>query len=180
MNPKKRAHDDAPLHVYLILSFMAGCAAPKTAVPLMSGDLSNVRKISVGAFEGPGGGEVMNAFVKNLVHTNLQVTDAHHAGQVILKGSVTDFKPSNQYIVFLGPTTLMTARGQSVNVTDPIVSPGSYQATLEGKPVGITNPQVVSVTALFGVMVQLTDPVSGRALWANSTAYEGLDLESAR
>jgi len=130
-------------------------------------------------FEGAGGQEVADEFVRELVRTGLEVTDAQHPGDAILGGIVTEYKPNSTLMVFLGKTTLIAPGGQSVVLNNPIVSPGASQAVPESNEAGAQTAQVAAVSAVVGVTARLTDAASGKILWSGSYAYEGFDLHGA-
>ncbi len=153
---------------------LAGCAASKAAGK-REFDFSKIRRVSVALFEGQHGRAAADELIKKLVGTGLEVTDARHPGNAVLVGVVTEYKPDDQRIVFLGDTTLMAPGGQTVVVKNPVVSLGSAQITAEGAVVGIPNAQIGSVTATVGVMARLVDASSGRTLWEDRYTYEGLD-----
>jgi len=157
---------------------LGACAMPRPAV--QSGtDFSKIRRVSVTPFEGTGGHEVTDEFVRQLVRTGLEVTDAHHRGDAVLGGTVTDYKPSSTLMVFLGKTTVIGPGGQTAVVNNPIISPGASQAVPEGAASGARNAQVASVSAVVGVTASLTDASSKKILWSESYAYEGFDLPGA-
>ena len=116
-------------------------------------------------FEGMGGTAAADEFVKQLVRTGVEVTDARHPGDVILKGSVTEYMPNNQLMVILSDD-------------NPIVSPSS-QATPEGAALGAHQAQMASVIATVGIQARLIDASTKKIVWADSYSYEGLDLSAA-
>jgi TolB-like protein len=130
-------------------------------------------------FEGVGGREVTDEFVRELVRTGLEVTDAQHPGDAVLGGTVTEYRPNSTLMVFLGKTTVMAQGGQAVVVNNPIISPGASQAVPESAAAGAKSAQVASVNAVVGVTARLTDASSGQPLWSGSYSYEGFDLQGA-
>lgn len=163
---------------FLLLVCLAGCATPQRgAAPGF--DFSKIRRISVIPFSGPGGREITDALVRQLVGTGVEVTDAAHPGDAVLKGTVLDFKPAVTQMVFLGNTTLVTAKGQTAVVNNPILSAGSSQSAPEGTAMGLQNAQVASVSASVGASVILLETSSGRTLWSGAYTYEGLDAQGA-
>lgn len=117
-------------------------------------------------------------FVRALVGAGVEVSDAHHPGDAILRGTVTDYKSNNQLMVFLGNTPLMTPGGQTVVADNPLVSPSGSQAAPGTSTLGAQNAQVISIIATVGINVTLIDPASKNGVWAGSASYEGLDLQS--
>ncbi len=144
--------------------FLTACAT-KQVVLDTAFDFSKVKRISVEPFAGPGGAAATDEFVKQLVGTGLEVTDARHPGDLILRGSMLDYTSNNQLMVFLG--------GDS-----PIVT-SSAQATPEGVASGAHKTQVASVMASVAVQTQLVDASRRHIVWADSYSYEGLDLAAA-
>jgi hypothetical protein len=142
----------------------AGCA-PHRVVVNPAFDFSKVRRISVAPFDGPGGPAATDEFVKELVQTGMEVTDAKHPGDVVLNGSVTEYKPTMQLMVFLGNDY-------------PVITPAS-QVTPEAAALGAHRAQVASVIATVGIQARLTDASTHNIVWADSYSYEGLDLPSA-
>jgi len=157
---------------------LCACAVQRPAVQAKT-DFSKIRRISVIPFEGAGGREVTDEFVRELVRTGLEVTDARHPGDAILGGTVTEYKPNNTLMVFLGKTTVMAPGGQPVVLNNPIVSPGGSQAVPESTATGARNAQVASVSAVVGVTARLSDASSGKVLWSGIYSYEGVDLQGA-
>jgi TolB-like protein len=122
---------------------------------------------------------VTDEFVRELVRTGLEVRDAKHPGDAVLGGIVTEYKPNNTLMVFLGKTTVIAPGGQPVVQNNPMVSPGGSQAVPDSKAAGSQNAQVASVSAVVDVMARLTDVSSGKILWSGSYSYEGFDLQGA-
>src|SRR5713101_4267694 len=102
---KRQSEHEYPVSLCLLvplsLIFWAGCAG-KQVIVNPAFDFSKVRRISVAPFGGPGGAAATDEVVKELVQTGLEVTDAKHPGDVILQGSVTEYKPNMQLMVFIG------------------------------------------------------------------------------
>ena len=160
-----------------LVILLAGCAAKKTGVQ-SGADLSQIRRISVAPFDGPGGQAAADEFARQLVKTGLEVTDAKHPGGVILRGTVTEYQADHTAMVFLGNTSLVMAGGQTIVIHNPVVSVNSPHVVLEGSPIG-ASAQVASVSASVGVEARLVEASTGRAVWADRGSYEGLDLSSA-
>lgn len=160
------------------LCFLSACVSPRMTVK-QGYDFSKIKKVSVAAFAGPGGDAVSDEFVRHLVGSGLEITDAKHAGDVVLNGSVTEYRPSDKLMVFLGDTSLMGPNGQTVVLNNPIVSLSGTQVTSQGPAMGVPNTQVVSVSATVGVIARLVDTATGNVVWADSMSYEGLDIQSA-
>jgi len=156
-----------------------GACAAKTAVVRPPKDLSRIRRVSVVPFEGPGGQAATDAFVRRLMAGGLEVTDARHGGDAVLRGVVTEYKANNTLMVFLGKTMLVSPGGQSVVVDHPIVSPGASLAVPEGTAAGVQKAQVATINAIVAVSARLEETPGGRALWSAESTYEGLDVESA-
>ena len=130
-------------------------------------------------FQGVGGREVTDEFVRELIRIGLEVTDAQHPGDAVLAGTVTEYRPSSTLMVFLGKTTVIAPGGQPVVLNNPLVSPGGSQAVPENTAAGAPHAQVASVSAVVGVAASLTEQASGKVLWSGNYSYEGLDVESA-
>ena len=173
-----RSNAHWPKVICLLSLIWTGCAPSRTVVK-PGVDLSKIRRISVIPFEGPGGREVTDEFVRQLVGTGIEVTDAKHAGDGVLKGTVLEFKPATTQMVFLGNTTLVTAGGQTAVVNNPILSSESSHASPEGTAMGLQNAQVASVSASVGVSAALLETSSGSPLWSGAFTYEGLDVQGA-
>jgi hypothetical protein len=151
--------------IFLSLLFLAGCAGQRMTGAPTAFDFTKVRRISVDSFDGPGAQAVTDEFVRQLLGTGIEVTDGHHPGDAILKGSVVDYKANNQLTVFLGEG-------------NPIVSPNAQTPT-EAAAISAHKSPIASVMASVGIQTQLTDPSNHRILWADSYSYEGLDLAAA-
>jgi len=121
---------------------LTACAAKPAAVK-PGVDFSRIRKISVASFEGAGGREVADEFVRQLLAAGLEVTDNRHAGDATLKGTVTSYTPARTLMVFLGKTTILAPGGQPLTVNNPILAPGSSQAVPQAAGLGVSNAQVV-------------------------------------
>ncbi len=147
-----------------LLFLAAGCAPHRVVVnPVF--DFSKIRRISVAPFDGPGGPAATDAFVKGLLETGIEVTDAKHPGDVILKGSVTEYKPTMQLMVFLGDDY-------------PVIMAGA-QVTPEAATLGAHRAQVASIIATVGIQAHVMDASTHNIVWADSYSYEGLDLPTA-
>ncbi len=157
-----------------VLLGLSACAStsPVSRAPY---DFSKIRRITVMPFEGTGGPAASDEFVREIVGTGLAVSDARHPGDVILRGTVTEYKSNTSLMVFLGNTTLVSLSGQAVVVDNPVVAPGPA-----GTPEGISpeahHAQVVSVIATVGLDVVLLDASTKTLLWRGSQSYEGLEL----
>jgi len=156
---------------------MMGCATKMTVKP--GYDFSAIQRISMGPFQGQGGSAISNEFIRQLVGTRVSITEQVSGADVVLSGSVTEYKPGNKLLVFLGESTVPGANGQTVVVTNPVVSLSGSGITPEGAAMGLRNTQVVSVSATVGVIAQLKDAKTGDVVWADSYSYEGLDTASA-
>jgi hypothetical protein len=152
------------LAVAASLFLVAGCA-PHRVVVNPAFDFSKIRRISVAPFDGPGGAAATDEMVKELVETGIEVTDAKHAGDVILRGTVTEYKPNLQLMVILG--------------NDYPVITASAQMTPEAAALGAHRAQVASVIATVGIQAHMLDASTHNIVWADSYAYEGLDLPTA-
>src|SRR5690348_940037 len=98
---------------------LAGCASNPSKV--RSGfDFSKVKRVSIVPFQGNGGSEATNAFVRCLVHTGLEVTDEHHPGDLVISGVVTEYRTDKTSIVYLGKSSLVTPAGQTLDVINPV------------------------------------------------------------
>ncbi len=158
--------------------FLSACASPRMAVK-QGYDFSKINRISIAPFSGTGGNAVSDEFVRLLVGTGVEITDTKHPADVILNGSVTEYKPSDKLMVFLGDASVMNSAGQSVILNNPIVSMSGTQVMPQGMAMGVPNAQVVSVSATVGIIARLVDAKTGSMVWADSMSYEGLDINSA-
>jgi len=161
-----------------VLLVGAGCAGQKAEVK-PAFDVSKIKRISVGAFDGAGGQAVADEFVRELVGTGIEVTDVHHPGDATLKGRVTLYKSQDALMIFLGSTSLVAPGGQTVTVDNPIVSPGGAQGLPDGSLLGVHNAQMASIQAVVGVQAQLLESGTGKLIWTGAFSYEALDLQGA-
>jgi hypothetical protein len=149
----------------LLCLLMSACATRPLTIATPAFDFSKVKRISVAGFSGPGGPAATDEFVRQLLGTGIEVTDAHHPGNVILQGAVMEYKANNQLMVFLGDD-------------NPIVSPG-VQGTPDEAAASAHRSPIASVVASVGIQARLVDTSSHHILWADSYSYEGLDLPAA-
>jgi TolB-like protein len=163
----------------LSVALALGACATKHPMAAAGTEFSKIRRVSVVPFEGTGGREVTDEFVRRLVLTGLEVTDARHPGDAILGGSVTDYKANRTLMVFLGKTTVIAPGGQPFVMNNPILAPGASQGAPESLVAGAQNAQVASVGAEVSVTASLTDASNGRLLWSGRYAYEGFDMDGA-
>jgi len=142
-------------------------------------DFSKVHRVSVQGFGGQGSDAVTNEFVRQLVGTTLDVSERRQDADVILTGAVTDYRPGDKMMVFLGETNTTTPGGQTVIVNNPVVSISGTQVTSQGSAMGLPNTQVLSVSASVGVIARLVDGKTGDVVWSDVYSYEGMDIQSA-
>jgi hypothetical protein len=154
--------------------FCTGCATPKVVAPAAY-DFSKIHKISVTTFQGQGGAVVADEFVKALLTTGIEVSDASHPADAVLKGTVSDYKSANPLTVFLGNTSLLAAGGQTIAVDNAVVSNIESQSPAEAAA-HIHGAQVISMVSSVNIYVSLIDPSTKNVLWGGSYSYEGLDL----
>src|ERR1017187_7497210 len=103
MRPLKRLPRDISnilkaiiLNVAIVFGSLALCAcATKPKLVNSSADFSKIHKISVVPFEGTGGREATDEFVRQLLAGGLEVTDDKHPGDAVLKGTVTSYNPAH-------------------------------------------------------------------------------------
>lgn len=146
-------------------------AAAKTAF-----DFSRIHRVAVLPFDGQGGDAVSNEFVRQLLAGGLQVTNRNKNVDAVLTGAVTTYKTGEKRVIFLGRVSVPAPDGQTVSVTNPVVS----QMDTPMNPVGIENlpaAQIVSVNANVGVIAHLAEAATGRLIWAREYSYEGLDIQ---
>lgn len=142
-------------------------------------DFSKVNRVAVQPFGGSGGEAVTSEFVRQLVGTRLSVSDRKKGADVVLTGSVTDYRPGDKMMVFLGDTSTTNPNGQTVVVTNPVVSLSGTQVTSQGAAMGVPNSQVLSVSASVGIIARLIDSKTGDVVWSDVYSYEGMDVQSA-
>ena len=142
-------------------------------------DFSKVKRISVQPFGGSGGDAMSNELVRQLVGTSLNVSEKKQGADALLVGAVTEFKPGDKLMVFLGDTPTTNSAGQTVVVTNPVVTLSGTQVTPQGSAMGLPNTQVVSVSASVGVIARLVDAKTNDVVWSDTYSYEGLDIQSA-
>jgi hypothetical protein len=168
------------LNVMLVCGPWALGACAGRSVTYQPGvDLSKMKRVSVAPFDGPGGKEAADEFVRKLLAAGLEVSDVRHPGDLVLSGTVTDYKPTNTLMVFVGDTTLVGAGGQTIVVNDPVLSAGASQTMPEGAVMGGQNPQMASVHSVAGAAARLVEASSGRPVWSGSFTYESLDIQAA-
>ncbi len=97
----------------------------------------------------------------------------------VLTGSVTDYKPSQKLMVLIGNTHRHGANGQTLVVTNPVVSLSGSEVTNEGPAFGLPDAQVISVSATVGVIAHVVDVRTGDVVWSDEFSYEGMDVQSA-
>src|SRR5262245_59514568 len=75
----------------VVVLILSACAPKQQIVINQAFDFAKVRRISVVPLDGPGGPAATDALVKELVETGIEVTDAKHPGDIVLKGSVLEY-----------------------------------------------------------------------------------------
>jgi len=159
-----------------VLTFCSSCATPKK---VKSGyNFNHVKRVALGTFQGAqGGGPVGQEFVRQLLDAGFIVTAQAQNADVVLSGTVTDFRPADKMLVFLGTATFPGPGGKSVEVTNPIVS-GMAQ-TADATALALPKTQMVTESASVGVSAQLNDAQTKELVWSNAYSYEGLNMPSA-
>jgi len=142
-------------------------------------DFSKIHRVAIQNFEGTGGDAVKNEFVRELVGSSLNITEHRKGADVVLMGAVTEYKPGDKLMVFLGDSNTVTPSGQAVVVTNPVVTLSGTQVTPQGTAMGVPNTQILSVSASVGVIARLVDAQTGDIVWSDTYSYEGLDIQSA-
>ena len=166
-----------PFLAALFASAVCSCA-PSRPAPPAAFDLTKVRRIAVPAFEGPGGTAVRDDFIRRLVAAGITVTDKPVNVDAVLSGAVTEYRSATKTLIFLGEIPRVGSGGQSVVVTNPVVSLSGAAMAPETAAVANKNPQIVSVSATVNVAARLHTP-SGTAVWAGEYGYEALDIPTA-
>jgi hypothetical protein len=167
----ERKQDISPLppcplsSLVLLCLLMSGCAGRPVNFTGPAFEASRVKQISVAAFGGPGGQAASDEFVRQLLGTGIGVTDAHHPGNVLLEGTVSDYKANNQLMVFLGDD-------------NPMITPSAQGSPAEATLASHKSP-MASVVASVGIQARLVENATHRIVWADSFTYEGLDLPTA-
>lgn len=156
---------------------ISGCAPTATIKP--GYDFSRIRSLSVAKFEGEGGPAVSNELLRELVGSRLEVSDRSKGADATLSGAVTEYKPSQKLLVFLGNTHTVSPNGQTIVVSNPVVSLSGTQVTSQGPAFGLDNTQVITVSASVGVIARLVDVRTGSVVWSDEYSYEGLDVQGA-
>jgi hypothetical protein len=166
-----------PLALYpsLFALLLTACApAPK---PVKSGyNYNHVKRIALDTFAGQGGDAVSHEFVRQLVAAGFAVTDQKQNAEVALSAPVTDYRPSNKMLVFIGAAQFPGAKDQPVDVTNPIVNSA---APTDVSALSLPKIQVVAVSASVGVEARLVDVQTGETVWTNSDSYEALSMPGA-
>jgi hypothetical protein len=168
----------ASLFTLLTTLLLTSCATQRPAQkPVKSGyNFSQIKRMALGRFEGQGGDAVGHEFVRQLVAAGFAVTDQQQNAEVVLSGTVTDYRPSDKMLVFIGTAKFPGAKDQPIEVTNPIVNSA---APTDISALGLPKIQVVAVSAGVAVDARLVDVKTGETVWANSDSYEGLTMPSA-
>ncbi len=142
-------------------------------------DFSKIRRVAIQNFGGSGGEPIKNEFVRQLVGSSLSISEQRKGADVVLMGAVTDYKPGDKLMVFVGESRSLTPSGQTVVVTNPVVTLSGTQVTPQGAALGLPDTQILSVSASVGVIARLVDAQTGDVVWSDTYSYEGLDIQSA-
>jgi len=165
---------------FVLAVSLTACVPATTAKAVKKGyDFAAVKRASVAPFQGNGGAAVANEFIRQLVGTGLSVTEQASAADVVISGRVTEYRPNNKILVFLGESSTPGANGPSVVMTNPMISISEGSVSVEGAAMARRGTQMVTVNSTVGVIVQMKDAKTGDIVWADSFGYEGLDMNSA-
>ncbi len=156
---------------------LAACSRP--AVIPVKKEARPIRRIAVNPFEGVGGAEVAQELAKSLAASGWVVADRKQGVDAVLTGAVTGYKPSVLTMVFLGNTHTL-ANGQTITVTNPVISRMGSQVLPQGPAMGVNNPHIMTENAEVDVYARLIDVDEGRSLWGDEFSYESLQLADAR
>jgi len=161
-----------------ILVCLAGCASPKPVPPKAEAPAS-IRRIAVDKFAGPAGAEFAQDMAKALAAQGWVIADRKQGVDAVLIGSVNEYAATVPAMVFLGNTNTLNG-GQTLTVSNPVISRNGSQVLPQGPSVSLNNPHMKTEAASVAVSVKLFRIPGGRALWADGFTYESLDLASAR
>ncbi|MFH1260026.1 MAG: hypothetical protein ABII74_09535 [Elusimicrobiota bacterium] len=177
-----------------LLTIFQGCA-PRAAI-LQGYDFTRIKRIAVLDFSGQevnSGKIVADEFVRQFMYRGIDVVDRKTAGEdtrkktnflkslkddlgidAIVQGTVTEYMPSQKFIVFLG-----SQNSTGVVALNPMVPIGGKTVYSEGTAFGLPDSQIVTVSATIGVSANLVDTSTGQVVWSGNYTYEGLDIMTA-
>ncbi|MFA5975474.1 MAG: hypothetical protein WC859_04835 [Elusimicrobiota bacterium] len=163
--------------LFFCFLLFSGCAAHHrvqlTAKPLV------IRRIAVAPFRGTGGAAATDEFIRQFLRTGVKVMKQNKDADAILSGGVTEYRPDNKLTVFLSSSSRVNASGQTVAVSNPIVSLSGNPVMVEGTSFSQPGIQMIAVNASVGVSARITNAVTGAELWSGDYTYEGIDPSAA-
>lgn len=180
------------------LLFIQGCAE---RVAILRGyDFTKIKKVAILDFSAadPVSGKIVaDEFARHFLAKGIEVSDREVVKkflaeespekdnylkrirdsfgiEAIVRGTVTEYAPDQNYLVFLG-----TQNSTGVNIINPITPIGGKSVYGQGTAFGLPNSQIITVNASIGVSVSLIDTLTAQVVWSNSYTYEGLDINTA-
>ncbi len=163
----------------ILLSILGGCAVSKPVTTASPATVLPIHRLAVLPFSGTGGSALAHELIRQMLPLGLTISENPKEADVLLSGSMTDYKPNNKRMIFLGQSTTVSVSGQTIAVSNPVASLSGNQTAPVDAGFGLNGSRVVWVSATVGAVVRLTDRRSGNVLWAGEYAYESLDLDSA-
>jgi hypothetical protein len=155
-----------------------GCVSRPVVVKTEAFDFANVHRVCVVPFHGPGGDLVTNEFVRQLVASGLTVSKTSEHVDAILSGTVTDYRPNNKVLIFVGKVKI-PAHEETVEISNPVVSPGGPDENTQSLAFGTQLPQLVGSFGSINVTAVLSSPITQKPVWANDASYEALEATGA-
>ncbi len=177
-----------------LLTIFQGCA-PRSAI-LKGYDFTRIKRIAVLDFSGQevsSGKIVADEFVRQFMYRGIDVVDRKTVEEdtrkktnflrslkddlgidAIVGGTVTEYTPSQKFIVFLG-----SQNSTGVVMVNPMVPIGGKTVYSEGTAFGLPDSQIITVSATIGVSANLVDTSTGQVVWSGNYTYEGLDIMTA-
>jgi hypothetical protein len=168
------------LFVFCILIILTGCASTMTVVK-KGYNFSNIKKVAVLRFSGPGGTALSNEFIRQFLSSGISVidrTDIETAVDArslnvdaVVSGNVVEFNPSNKLLVF-------KEKGNIV-ISDRVFPISGSTVLPSGTAFGMEDANVFSVSASVTAYAKMIDTSTGEVVWSDSKSYEALDINTA-
>ena len=183
-------------YLFFASLLLGACATPQVAVNEHA-DFSQIRRVAVATFGGPGGDVAADLLTQDLLSHGADVVERQRLDAVMQEQNLASANMLNPTTVkkigailgvdaiFVG-TVAENVESQSFIVTDhrhgyggnSVTPVGSSDLYPGGPAIGVPDSQVVTSAAQASLIARMVDVQTGSILWSGRMSYEGLDSQN--